>query len=94
MFKEDLKKACINAMPVFKEVAKWIAALLGISMWIALNLLLSFSVSAVLSLWALTFVCGVVALEYHKVQSEKEREAYFARREAEWEAKYGYPYPR
>jgi hypothetical protein len=97
MFKQDLKRAWQDSLPAFAHVAKVIAGLLVIFLWVTLNVLLAESVAAVLVLWTITFVCGIVGVNYYRAVCQREVEerekAYYAKRNAEWLAKYGRPYP-
>ena len=98
MFKEDLRDAWQSSIPVFVHIGKWLACLFGFALWINLNLLLCDSIGAVLALWAITAVCIIVAIQYHRVVYQREEEernaAYYAKLDVEWQAKYGVPYPR
>ena len=97
-FRQDFNKAVEASIPVFVRVAKLLAGVVGAAIWVSLNIMLCESVGAVLTLWIITAACVIVAIQYHRVVHQREEEArtaaYYAKRDAEWEAKYGVPYPR
>ena len=98
MLKEDLKNAWKKSVPVFVGVGKCFALTLGVTLWVLLNVLLSDSVAAVLSLWAVTAVCVIVWFNYVQAVYERKQEekvaSYYAKRDADWLARFGYPYPK
>lgn len=97
-FRQDFNKAVGASIPVFVAAGKWAACVFGAVLWLYLNLLLCESIGAVLTLWAITAVCIIVTIQYHQVVYDRKQnekmEAYYAKLDVEWQAKYGTPYPR
>ena len=92
-----MKAAWQASMPVFKHIAKMLAGIFSAGLWVALNIILCDSVGAILVLWSITAICVIVAIQYHRVVYQREEEErtkrYYEKRDADWQAKYGYPYP-
>lgn len=97
MLKEDLKRAWKDSLPAFAHVAKMLTGILVLGLWVALNIALAGSITAILVLWTITFVFVVVGVNYFRAVVQREEEERMAelhaRRKAVWEKQYGTPYP-
>ena len=96
-FKEDMKAAWQASMPVFKQVAKAASFVAAFVLFVLLNLLLCESGIAIIALWVFTSACMIVSIQYHRVKYNREEEErtkrHYEKRDADWQARYGYPYP-
>lgn len=97
MFKEDLKRAWADSIPVFVWISKVLGCMFAGVMWVLLNFALVDVPLAILALWVVTFVCAVVVAHYFRAVALREHEEsmreFQEKRKREWEKSTGRPYP-